>query len=71
MTIQDWGITYAELEPYYDRFERQAAVSGKAGNLRGSNRAGRQPLRSAARQRICARPPLTPILASELFGGSG
>jgi gluconate 2-dehydrogenase alpha chain len=20
MTIQDWGITYAELEPYYERF---------------------------------------------------
>src|ERR1700726_2304139 len=24
MTIQDWGITYAELEPYYDRFEYPA-----------------------------------------------
>ena len=20
LTIQDWGVTYAELEPYYDRF---------------------------------------------------
>ena len=30
MTIQDWGITYAELEPYYDKFERTAAVSGRA-----------------------------------------
>src|ERR1700748_2675775 len=28
MTIQDWGISYAELEPYYDKFERTAAVSG-------------------------------------------
>src|SRR6266446_2570453 len=35
MTIQDWGITYAELEPYYDKFEYTAAVSGKAGNLNG------------------------------------
>jgi choline dehydrogenase-like flavoprotein len=35
MTIADWGITYAELEPYYEKFERVAAVSGKAGNLRG------------------------------------
>ena len=25
MTIQDWGITYEELEPYYDRFEYTAA----------------------------------------------
>jgi gluconate 2-dehydrogenase alpha chain len=35
MTIQDWGITYAELEPYYDHFEKIAAVSGVAGNLNG------------------------------------
>ena len=28
MTIQDWGISYDELEPYYDRFEYTAAVSG-------------------------------------------
>ena len=36
MTIQDWGITYDELEPYYDKFERTAAVSGKAGNIKGT-----------------------------------
>ena len=35
MTIQDWGITYDELEPYYDKFEYTAAISGKAGNLKG------------------------------------
>ena len=35
MTVQDWGITYAELEPYYDKFERTAGVSGKAGNIKG------------------------------------
>src|SRR4051812_30160401 len=35
MMIQDWGISYDELEPYYDKFERVAAVSGKAGNLQG------------------------------------
>ncbi len=43
MTIQDWGITYAELEPYYDRFEYTAAVSGKAGNLRGQIQPGGNP----------------------------
>ena len=37
MTIQDWGITYAELEPYYDKFEYAAAVSGKAGNINGTD----------------------------------
>lgn len=28
-TIQDWGITYDELEPYYDKFEKTAGVSGE------------------------------------------
>ena len=36
MTIQDWGITYDELEPHFDRFEKLCGTSGKAGNLRGS-----------------------------------
>jgi gluconate 2-dehydrogenase alpha chain len=35
MTIQDWAMTYDELEPYYDKFDRLCGVSGKAGNLRG------------------------------------
>jgi choline dehydrogenase-like flavoprotein len=35
VTIQDWGITYDELEPYYDRFEYLCGTSGTAGNLRG------------------------------------
>src|SRR5256885_778467 len=33
MALQDWGLTYDELEPYYDRFERTCGVSGKAGNI--------------------------------------
>src|SRR6266852_2461722 len=27
MTIQDWGISYDELEPYYDKFENTAAAN--------------------------------------------
>ncbi|MFD1361923.1 GMC family oxidoreductase [Lentibacillus salinarum] len=29
MTIQDWGITYDEMEPYYDQFEKTAGISGE------------------------------------------
>lgn len=29
MTVQDWGITYDELEPYYDQFEKMAGISGE------------------------------------------
>lgn len=34
-SIQDWGVTYDELEPYYTRAELLLGISGKAGNLRG------------------------------------
>jgi len=61
------GITYAELEPYYERFERQAAVSGKAGNLRGQIQAGGNRF-EAPRANEYALPALTPILSSEVFG---
>src|SRR6476659_3592416 len=40
MTIQDWGITYDQLEPYYDRFEYMAGIAGKAGNIKGKLIAG-------------------------------
>jgi gluconate 2-dehydrogenase alpha chain len=66
MTIQDWGITYDELEPYYDRFEYTAAISGKAGNLRGEIQPGGNPF-EAPRAREYPLPPLTGILASEMF----
>ncbi|QUW22963.1 GMC family oxidoreductase [Sporosarcina sp. Marseille-Q4063] len=29
MTIQDWGITYDELEKYYDKWEKTAGISGE------------------------------------------
>jgi gluconate 2-dehydrogenase alpha chain len=35
MTIQDWGITYDELEPYFDKFEKTAGVSGEENPLGG------------------------------------
>ncbi|MDF2670186.1 MAG: family oxidoreductase [Paenibacillus sp.] len=28
MTIQDWGITYDELEPYFDKYEKLCGISG-------------------------------------------
>ena len=66
MTIQDWGITYAELEPYYDHFEKIAGVSGKAGNLRGVIQQGGNPF-EAPRQNDYPLPPLKSVLAAEMF----
>lgn len=34
-TVEDWPLTYDELEPYYDLVEYAIGVSGKAGNLQG------------------------------------
>src|SRR5215470_15456402 len=31
MTIQDWGVTFDDLEPHYDRFEQLCGTSGTAG----------------------------------------
>ena len=36
MTIQDWGVTYDELEPRYDKFEYLCGTSGKATDGTGS-----------------------------------
>ena len=35
MTIQDWGITWNDIEPHYDQFEYLCGTSGTAGNLNG------------------------------------
>ncbi len=66
MTIQDWGISYAELEPYYDKFEYTAGVSGKAGNIKGQIQAGGNPF-EAPRARDYPLPPLNQSLACDMF----
>ncbi|MDP2705899.1 MAG: GMC family oxidoreductase, partial [Burkholderiales bacterium] len=42
-TSQDWGLTYDELEPYYDQFEHIYGIGGKAGNLNGEIQPGGNP----------------------------
>lgn len=34
-TIQDWPLSYDDLEPYYTLVDRTFGIAGKAGNLRG------------------------------------
>lgn len=33
--LQDWGITYDELEPYFDKFDQMAGISGEEGHFGG------------------------------------
>jgi gluconate 2-dehydrogenase alpha chain len=55
-TSQDWGITYDELEPYYDQFEHLYGVGGKAGNLNGEIQPGGNPF-EGPRSREFPNPP--------------
>ena len=66
MTVQDWGVTYDELEPYYDKFEYLCGISGKAGNLKGQIQPGGNPF-EGARSRDYPNPPLKMTYAPTLF----
>ena len=66
MTIQDYGVTYAELEPYYDKFEYLCGVSGKAGNLNGAIQPGGDVF-EGPRSREYPNPPLDMPFGPMLF----
>ena len=57
MTIQDWGVTYDDLEPFYDEFEYLCGTSGQAGNLNGAIQPGGNPFEGAR-----SRPYPTPAM---------
>lgn len=66
MTIQDWGVTYEQLEPYYDKWEYLCGISGKAGNIGGAIQPGGNPF-EGPRRRGYPLPPLKRCAATELF----
>jgi gluconate 2-dehydrogenase alpha chain len=65
-TVQDWPITYDELEPYYDKFEYTCGISGKAGNIRGVKQPGGNPF-EGPRAREFPNPPLKRAYGESLF----
>jgi gluconate 2-dehydrogenase alpha chain len=66
MTIQDWPVSYDEIEPYYDRFEKLCGTSGKAGNIRGAKQPGGNPF-EGWRSSEYPTPPLKQGLGATLF----
>lgn len=56
-TLEDWPLTYDELEPFYDTVEWELGVSGKAGNIKGQLDE-RGNIFEGARQREYPMPPL-------------
>lgn len=65
-TSQDWGVTYAELEPHYDRFEQVYGVGGKAGNLNGTLVPGGN-RHEGPRSREYPNPPMKTSYVGALF----
>jgi gluconate 2-dehydrogenase alpha chain len=66
MNLQDWGVTYDELEPYYDRWEYLCGISGQAGNIGGKIIAGGNPF-EGPRRRDFPLPPLQRSASTTLF----
>lgn len=66
LLLQDWGVTYAELEPYHHAFEKLYGVSGKAGNINGKIQPGGNPFEAPRRDEY-PQPPLEPTEAGLIF----
>ena len=60
MQLQDWGITWDEIEPYYDEFEYMAGISGQAGNIEGEIHDGGNPYEGPRSRDF----PLPPMMSS-------
>ncbi len=67
MTIQDWGVTYDDLEPHYDQFEYLCGTSGTAGNLKGQILDGGNPF-EGPRSRPYPTPAQPQPFSQTLFG---
>ncbi len=66
LTIQDWGVTYDDLEPHYDSFEYLCGVSGTAANVAGERRKEGNPF-EGERKRGYPLPPLNRSTGSIMF----
>src|SRR5579859_5630073 len=64
--LQDWGVTWDDIEPYYDQFEEIFGVGGKAGNLDGEIQTGGNP-HEGPRSREYPNPPTRRTHEGALF----
>lgn len=56
LIVQDWGVTYDDLEAHYDRWEKIAGIAGKAGVINGQAQAGGNPFEARAPMNTRHRP---------------
>jgi gluconate 2-dehydrogenase alpha chain len=65
-TAQDWGLTFEELEPYYDQADHEIGISGQTGNLNGAILPGGNPF-EGPRSRPYPLPPLIRSIPADMF----
>ena len=66
MTIEDFPISYEDLEPHFDHFEYVCGTSGKGGVINGVYHEGGNPF-EGSRSRDFALPPNPNYLGAEMF----
>lgn len=67
VTIQDWGVTYAELEPYYMWFEKVMGIAGLPAVVDGELKKGGNPF-EGPRSEPYPNPPMKRSHSGYLFG---
>jgi gluconate 2-dehydrogenase alpha chain len=66
MNVQDWPVSYDDLEPYYDKWEYLCGISGTAGNIKGKLHPGGNPF-EGPRARDFPNPAMAMTYAPVLF----
>lgn len=66
LNVQDWGVTYDELEPHLDFFDRVCGTAGVAGNLNGETKEGGNPF-EGPRSADYPNPPMKASPPLQLF----
>lgn len=66
MQVQDFPVTWDELEPHYDFFDKVCGLSGNTGNLRGEIQPGGDPF-EGPRSNPFPLPPLKDTLNASMF----
>jgi gluconate 2-dehydrogenase alpha chain len=66
MTVQDYPLSWSEIEPHYDAFDKLCGTSGKAGNLNGKIQEGGNPF-EGPRSAEYPNPPMAMPYGPTLF----
>lgn len=69
VTVQDYGVTYDELEPHFDYFEKICGICGQAGNLNGETVEGGNPF-EGPRSDNYPNPPMQMTFSQDRFAAA-